>query len=390
MDDNSNIGLLELQEMVAAAIDGSFSARLWLRAEVSEMKVNPSGHCYLTLVEKDPSGYRLLARASAVIWASPWRLVRACFESETGRPLSAGMSILARVQVQYTALYGLSLIIGDIDPSYSVGALEAARQKTIRRLEEEGMFDMNPSLVLPRLPRRFAVVTSSTAAGYRDFERQLHENEYGFRFRTELFQAVMQGDAAPASIIAALDRVAAEQERFDAVLILRGGGGAMDMVCFDDYELAVNVAQFPLPVLTGIGHDHDLHIVDMVAHTSVKTPTALADHIVGIFCDEEYAVDSLSARIRTALSGKSGREHAVIDRLLAAVRSAAALRYASETLRIERLCHRIAAASPADVLEKGFVLAVRDGKRVSSASEVKAGDRLTLLFKDGRTEVIVI
>lgn len=390
MDEKSNIGLLELQEMVTAAIDGNFASRLWLRAEISEMKVNPNGHCYLTLVEKDPGGYRLLAKASAVIWASTYRMVGAFFQAETGSSLSAGMNILARVQVQYTALYGLSLIISDIDPSYSVGALEAARQKTIRRLQDEGMFGMNPSLELPRLPRRFAVITSATAAGYRDFERQLHCNEYGYRFETELFQTTMQGDAAPASIIDALDRVAAEQDRFDAVLILRGGGGAMDMVCFDDYELSVNVAQFPLPVLTGIGHDHDLHIVDMVAHTSVKTPTALADHIVSIFCDEEYAVDSLSARIRAALSGKSGREYALIDRLLAAVRTAAVLRYASETLRIERLCHRIEAASPADVLEKGFALAVKEGRRVASAADLNPGDKLTLLFKDGRTEVVVI
>ncbi len=389
MEEKNPIGLLALQEQVKRHLEDHFFESVWLQAEISELKQNPSGHCYLTLVEKDPRSNALLARASAVVWASTWRMVKPYFEAQTGRSLAPGLSVLVRVQVSYSVLYGLSLVIYDIDPSFTVGELELARQRTIARLEAEGMFDMNAQLSLPLLPRRLAVVSSPTAAGWRDFRRQLEGNEYGFRFRLQLFPAVMQGDAAPESIIGALDQIAAEADSFDAVLILRGGGGAMDLVCFDDYELAVNVAQFPLPVLTAIGHDHDFHVVDMVAHTHVKTPTALADWLLDRFAGEAWRLDTLVQRlhlaVRTHATAQLGALEALKIRLVHAVLD----RHADALHALDLLERRVEAADPRRALDRGFLIALKDGHRTDRAAAFTPGDRLTLLFRDGSVEAEV-
>lgn len=389
METNNPIGLLALQERIRAALEGQFSETLWLQAEISELKQNPSGHCYLTLTEKDPRSGSPAAKAQAVAWASSWRMIRPYFETQTGRALAPGLSVLVRVQVSYSVLYGLSLVIFDIDPSFTVGELELARQRTIVRLQEEGMFGLNAQLALPLLPRRLAVISSPSAAGYRDFTRQLGGNEYGFRFGLQLFPAVMQGEAAPESIIAALDAVAAEENRFDAVLILRGGGGAMDLVCFDDYELAVNVAQFPLPVLTAIGHDHDFHIIDQVAHTHVKTPTALADWLIDRFSDEAWRLDTLVQRlhlaVRTLATAEAGAVEALRQRLAYAVQS----RCAEAQHRLALLERRLDAADPQRALDRGFLIALRNGRRAAAAAAFTPGDRLTLMLRDGSVEAEV-
>ena len=383
------VGLLALQEQIKEALEDNFLETVWLQAEISELKPHPSGHCYLTLVEKDAHSNTLLAKASAVIWASTWRMVKPYFAAQTGRALAVGMSVLVRVQVSYSTVYGLSLVVFDIDPSFTVGELELARQRTIARLEAEGMFDMNAQLPLPALPRRLAVITSATAAGYRDFLHHLEDNEYGFHFQTRLFPALMQGEAAPASIIAALDAVAAEAEAFDAVLILRGGGGAMDLVCFDDYELAVNVAQFPLPVLTAIGHDHDYHIIDRVAHTYVKTPTALADWLVERFASEAWQLDSLVQRLHLAVQSKALRQQGVLDSLVQRLAHAVSNRHADALHALDLLERRLDAVNPQRALERGFLLALKNGRRTDSAAAFHPGDRLTLLFRDGAVEAEV-
>ena len=389
MEEKNPIGLLALQEQVKRHLEDHFFESVWLQAEISELKQNPSGHCYLTLVEKDPGSNALLARASAVVWASTWRMVKPYFEAQTGRALAPGLSVLVRVQVSYSVLYGLSLVIYDIDPSFTVGELELARQRTIARLEAEGMFDMNAQLSLPLLPRRLAVVSSPTAAGWRDFRRQLEGNEYGFRFRLQLFPAVMQGDAAPESIIGALDQIAAEADSFDAVLILRGGGGAMDLVCFDDYELAVNVAQFPLPVLTGIGHDHDFHIVDMVAHTHVKTPTALADWLLDRFSGEAWRLDTLVQRLHLAVRTHAAAQLGALEALKIRLVHAALDRHADALHALDLLERRVEAADPRRALDRGFLIALKDGHRTDRAAAFTPGDRLTLLFRDGSVEAEV-
>ena len=389
MEEKNPIGLLALQEQVKRHLEDHFFESVWLQAEISELKQNPSGHCYLTLVEKDPGSNALLARASAVVWASTWRMVKPYFEAQTGRSLAPGLSVLVRVQVSYSVLYGLSLVIYDIDPSFTVGELELARQRTIARLEAEGMFDMNAQLSLPLLPRRLAVVSSPTAAGWRDFRRQLEGNEYGFRFRLQLFPAVMQGDAAPESIIGALDQIAAEADSFDAVLILRGGGGAMDLVCFDDYELAVNVAQFPLPVLTGIGHDHDFHIVDMVAHTHVKTPTALADWLLDRFSGEAWRLDTLVQRLHLAVRTHAAAQLGALEALKIRLVHAVLDRHADALHALDLLERRVEAADPRRALDRGFLIALKDGRRADRAAAFTPGDRLTLLFRDGSVEAEV-
>ncbi|MBQ1709460.1 MAG: exodeoxyribonuclease VII large subunit [Bacteroidales bacterium] len=389
MEEKNPIGLLALQEQVKRHLEDHFFESVWLQAEISELKQNPSGHCYLTLVEKDPRSNALLARASAVVWASTWRMVKPYFEAQTGRTLAPGLSVLVRVQVSYSVLYGLSLVIYDIDPSFTVGELELARQRTIARLEAEGMFDMNAQLSLPLLPRRLAVVSSPTAAGWRDFRRQLEGNEYGFRFQLQLFPAVMQGDAAPESIIGALDQIAAEADSFDAVLILRGGGGAMDLVCFDDYELAVNVAQFPLPVLTGIGHDHDFHIVDMVAHTHVKTPTALADWLLDRFSGEAWRLDTLVQRLHLAVRTHAAAQLGALEALKLRLVHAVLDRHADALHALDLLERRVEAADPRRALDRGFLIALKDGHRTDRAAAFTPGDRLTLLFRDGSVEAEV-
>lgn len=389
MEEKNPIGLLALQEQVKRHLEDHFFESVWLQAEISELKQNPSGHCYLTLVEKDPGSNALLARASAVVWASTWRMVKPYFEAQTGRSLAPGLSVLVRVQVSYSVLYGLSLVIYDIDPSFTVGELELARQRTIARLEAEGMFDMNAQLSLPLLPRRLAVVSSPTAAGWRDFRRQLEGNEYGFRFRLQLFPAVMQGDTAPESIIGALDQIAAEADSFDAVLIFRGGGGAMDLVCFDDYELAVNVAQFPLPVLTGIGHDHDFHVVDMVAHTHVKTPTALADWLLDRFAGEAWRLDTLVQRLHLAVRTHAAAQLGALEALKIRLVHAVLDRHADALHALDLLERRVEAADPRRALDRGFLIAIKDGHRTDRAAAFTPGDRLTLLFRDGSVEAEV-
>ena len=390
METKRPVGLLALQEQIKEALEDTFFETVWLQAEISELKPHPSGHCYLTLVEKDARSNTLLAKASAVIWASTWRMVKPYFAAQTGRALAVGMSVLVRVQVSYSTVYGLSLVVFDIDPSFTVGELELARQRTIARLEAEGMFEMNAQLPLPALPRRLAVVSSPTAAGYRDFMHHLEDNEYGFHFDTRLFPALMQGAEAPASIIAALDAIAAEADAFDAVLILRGGGGAMDLVCFDDYDLAVNVAQFPLPVLTAIGHDHDYHIIDRVAHTYVKTPTALADWLVERFAGEAWQLDSLVQRLHLAVQAKALRQQSVLDALVQRLAHAVADRHAGALHAPDLLEHRLDAVNPQRALERGFLLALKNGRRTDTAAAFTPGDRLTLLFRDGSVEAEVI
>ena len=389
METNSPIGLAALQEQIRQTLEDQFSGSFWLQAEISELKQNPSGHCYLTLVEKDSRSDRLLAKASAVAWASSWRMIRPYFEAQTGRTPAPGMSVQVRVQVSYSELYGLSLVIFDIDPSYTVGALELARQRTVLRLQEEGMFGLNALLPLPLLPRRLAVISSPTAAGYRDFVRHIESNEYGFRFSLQLFPAVMQGDGAAESIIAALDAVAAEEDRFDAVLILRGGGGAMDLVCFDDYELAIHVAQFPLPVLTAIGHDHDYHIIDQVAHTYVKTPTALADWIVDRFATEAWRIDTLVQRLHAAVRARTAEQGGRLDTLKLRLLHAVSDRCADALHALDVLERRIDAVDPQRAFERGFLIALRNGRRVSAAAAFAPGDRLTLLLQDGAVEAEV-
>ena len=281
MAENPHITLRELQRRVKSVLEGSFALPLWVSAEISDIKVNYSGHCYLELVEKAEKGGDNgvpTAQARAVIWKSHFPRIAAYFEAETGQRLAPGLKILAKVLVSYHELYGFSLQITDVDPSFTLGDLERQRQQTIAQLQQDGVWEMNRGVPMPTVVQRVAVVSSAQAAGYQDFCKELAKSPY--RFEVELFDAFMQGEAAEGSIIDALCRVADRLEEFDAVVIIRGGGSRSDLNCFNAYRICSYVAQFPLPVITGIGHDKDTSVADMVAHTALKTPTAVAGWLV--------------------------------------------------------------------------------------------------------------
>lgn len=387
---NEGISLYELNKRVKQCLEGGFPRYYWVRAEVSAIKANYSGHCYIDLIDKEDSESDIRAKGHAVIWSSSWRVLRPYFFNSTGSELCAGMQILIKAQVQFSELYGLSLIVYDIDPSYSVGEAEVRRREVIRRLKEEGMFEMNTTLELPPLPRRFAVISSETAAGYRDFMRHLHENEYGFRFYTRLYTSPMQGGGAPEGMVQALEQIASDVEsggeRFDAVLILRGGGSVTDLACFDDYDLCLNVAQFPLPVMVAVGHDQDYHICDMVACVSVKTPTALADYILEVFIAEQAMLSSIASRLALALNNKFSAAEAGLKGLQQRLENGIWRRFSTQSGRLDLLEQRVRKGDPANLMESGYCVAECGGKRVVSVEQTAPGDSLRLILKDGQVD----
>lgn len=382
------ISLLELQERLKHAIEGAVPRPVWVTAEIGEMNSHISGHCYLDLVDYKEGERGVAAKARGVIWSSTWRMLKPYFQSSAGVPLQKGLNVLIKVQAGFSTVYGLSLNILDIDPSFTVGELELRRQQTIKRLQQEGCMEMNAQLNLPALPRRIAVVSAPGAAGYRDFMNHLHKNEYGFRFETELFPAQMQGEEAPQSIIAALDAIAAREDGFDVVAILRGGGATMDLVCFDDYSLAVNIAQFPLPVITGIGHDHDYHIADMVANTWLKTPTAVADFFVDVFVQQEQYLIHLFQRISLTLAHKITVGRNRLQNVQDSIAQKAANLIGSRRQQLEMLQLRVAAADPARILGNGFAIVATEGRR-ASLKDIVEGARLKLVLGEGEVEFVV-
>ena len=358
--------LFELQQKLKSGVECLFPKRVWVRAEVSAVKARNGGHCYLELSQSSEGG--LVAKSSAVIWSSKYRFIAPYFESVTGSPLSEGMVILVEVQVSFSELYGLSLVINDIDPEYSVGVKELERQKTIERLQNEGLMDLQTGHALPALPYRLAVISAEDAAGYRDFMRHIHENPYGFRFETILYPALMQGAGCPASIVDAMDRIVADGSMPDAVLILRGGGAKLDLACFDDYQLAAAIARYPMPVLTAIGHDQDFHVADMVAHAFVKTPTALADFFLDIYEDEDARLSSYMTRMKMAFASRLALMESNLNVLQA----------------------RIMGADPRRILERGYTLVLdADGRVMKGAAGRSKGDRVTVMFADGRLDSTV-
>lgn len=357
------VDLYTLQANVREGLSGLFPEKLWLKAEISSMKARANGHCYLELSQSADG--RLLAQARAIIWANKFRFLSAFFESVTGNRLTEGMTVLVQVQVNYSELYGFSLIIDDIDPEYTLGEKEAEKQRTIERLTREGLMDRQKQLSLAPLPYRLAVISSATGAGYRDFERHLHENEYGFVLCSDLFAAAVQGDDAPAAIIRAMNDALAAKDPYDAILILRGGGGKIDLACYDDYALAAAIARCPVPVFTAVGHDQDFHVCDMVSYCYVKTPTALADEFLSYYEAEDERISSFGNRLRTAFLNKIAVMNSKVDLLEA----------------------RIKGADPRNILKRGYVLAVdAKGRPLRSVSGAQKGDSIGVMFADGTLE----
>lgn len=382
------IELAEFQSMIREGLEELFPGRFWVKAEIREWSPRSNGHCYLSLTQTE--GGRTVAECRAMIWRSRYLPLKTFFEAAAGTELKAGITVVARVQVSFHEVYGYSLVIDDIDPSFTLGERAQQRRRTIERLEKGGYMDMQRELGLPRLPYRLAVISSPTAAGLGDFRRHLTENEYGFTFRVDLFEALMQGESAPASIISAIGRVSSAEKPYDALLILRGGGSDLDLACFDDYDLAVAIAKCPVPVFTAIGHDRDCHIADMVANKQLKTPTALADEFINCYIAEDEAISGLARRIRMAVADRIGKMAAHVDGIVARLRLFASTRISKEESRVALLEARISAADPGKVLARGYALVKGpDGKRLTSSASVREGEVIFIELADGGIEAKV-
>jgi exodeoxyribonuclease VII large subunit len=321
---NDAMSLSELNLRVRETLNGAFPGCYWVRAETSDVRLNASsGHCYLEFIEKDERSGQILAKSRGTIWARTCRILIPYFEQETGQVFRSGLKVLVHVSVVFHEVYGYSLYVQDIEPSYTVGDLVRKRKEIVRKLQEDGIFELNKELAFPSLPRCIAVITSPTAAGYEDFTDQLLHNQQGFPFYTKLFPAVMQGEKTEESVIAALERIFSYADLFDVVVIIRGGGSTSELSSFDSYPLAANCAQFPLPILTGIGHERDDTVVDMVAHTRMKTPTAVASFLIERMSREAGQVHELELNISAGATTRIAGERTVMQRLAARLPAAA-------------------------------------------------------------------
>ena len=418
--------LYELNSLVVELIDKVMPSSYWVEAEIADARES-KGHLYLELIEKDESTNIPIARASAKCWRSSWLMIGPHFERVAGVKLRAGLQIMIQVHAQFHAQYGFSWIIDDINPEYTMGSMARKRNEIIAQLKSEGVFDLQRELCLPLFAQRIAVISSASAAGYGDFCNQLQHNEYGFRFQMQLFQAFMQGEQVEQSIVAALNLISTKEDDFDCVVIIRGGGATADLSGFDTLVLAENVANFPLPVITGIGHERDESILDMVAHTRVKTPTAAAafliDHLAATLNRIEQAqisiqrmvehriqheklhLQQLSTHIPILFSMVKNRENARLDDYWYALLQRVMLHLQQSKMRVELLSNKVIPATtnklmaeqhklqlleqrvdgvnPERMLRLGYSLTYKNGYVLRNVNEVKAGDEITTRLEGG-------
>lgn len=400
----NSISLSELTGQIQAVIRQNFSNTIWVRAEISELREN-GGHCYLELIEKESDSDHIIAKVRANIWSGTYRMLKPYFESSTGESFRAGMTVLVSVVVEFNGLYGFSLNIRDIDPVFTIGELAARRMEIIRQLEAEGIEDMNKELSFPVLPQRLAIISSETAAGYGDFCDQLNANTRNYAFYPKLFPAIMQGMQAELSIIQALEKIYDHIDLFDVVVIIRGGGATTDLSCFDSYNLALNCAQFPLPIIAGIGHQRDVSILDMVAHTSVKTPTAAAEFLISNLDEaedminefahqlsniasnatknEERRLEMTGLRIKQAARTGFLKETNLLSTYLFKIKNYAQNKMVHESSRLNLIQTKIETHSPKFLTERGYTITTMNGKRLTSTKDIKTGDKITTHLPDG-------
>lgn len=433
-EDRQTYSLYELTSCVRHSLSLAFPETYWVRAETSDVRVNASsGHCYLEFVEKNPTTNQLVAKARGSIWAKTFHVLKRYFEMETQQTFRSGLNVLVCVTVEFHELYGFSLNVVDIDPTYTLGDMVKKRMEIIRQLQEEGVFTLNKELSMPLLPQRIAVITSQTAAGYEDFVNQLLHNQAGYSFYVKLFPALMQGEKTEESVIAALDAIYANRQCFDVVVIIRGGGATSDLNSFDSYLLAANCAQFPLPIITGIGHERDDTIVDLVANTRLKTPTAVAAFLIEcmdnlaielediqqilsnktrtILQEQQNFLQALAARFPDMVRGRieknrstlqvltaklpiivgnlQERQQNLLNQLRQRMQVALDSRMAKETRFLELQEQFVRLASPDYLLKRGYSLTLRHGKIIKSVTGLNIGDTLTTRFSDGKIESVI-
>jgi len=409
--ENNRYTLRQLNLMVRDAIEIQLPDEYWVEAELSECRIH-GGHCYMELIERDERMNTPVARASAKCWRQTWQMIQPNFERTTGQPLRAGMKVLLCVYAQFHEAYGFSWIVSDIDPTYTIGDMARKRQEIIRQLKAAGIFDLQRELRLPLFTKRIAVISAANAAGYGDFCRQLEENEYGFHFDVTLFPAIMQGEQVESSVIAALNNIYnAGSQSFDAVVIIRGGGATADLSGFDTLALAENVAQFPLPIITGIGHERDESILDMVSHTRVKTPTAAAALLIDNLRQVLERIDNAQQRITMAISQRLTNHKSRLANLQTLIpvlsqRAVSNARHRIELLEnrlpvaIERIMtnqkHRLSqielllqSYDPQLLLSRGYSITLKDGKAVRDPQQLKIGDEIETRVEKGIIKSIV-
>lgn len=429
----NHLSLYELNSLVRDVISMSLPDSYWVEVELSEAREGYGGHCYMELIEKDEHSNTPIAKAHASCWRTRWMLLKPQFERVTGQRIHAGMKVLLKVHAQFHENYGFSWIVDDIDPTYTMGDMARKRMEIIQTLKEEGVFDLQKELKLPMFCQRIAVISSATAAGYGDFCNQLADNGYGLQFTTALFAATMQGEGVEQSVISALNRINEEWENWDCVVIIRGGGATSDLSGFDTLALAENVANFPLPIITGIGHERDESVLDMISFQRVKTPTAAAAFLVGHLTEvyariedaqeaivnyvkrrlqvERMKFERLSTQIPTLFSLVKVRQSNRLDQLLnrlkvkaeripadglhrlemleARLKEPVARKLERELHRVEMLSQRAIAQDPERLLSRGYSITLKDGKSIKDASQLKAGDEIETRFAKGVAKAVV-
>ena len=420
------MSLFELNGLVRASIRACLPNEYWVQAELSDVRSNYSGHCYLEFVQKDTRSNALIAKARGIIWSNVYTRLRPYFERETGQAFVSGIKVLVKVTVDFHEQYGYSLTVVDIDPTYTLGDMARRRKEILLRLQQEGVLTLNKELEMPVPAQRIAVISSATAAGYGDFCNQLLHNEFGFVFYPKLFPAIMQGEKVESSIISALEQIYRQVSLWDAVVIIRGGGATSDLSGFDTYDLAANCAQFPLPIITGIGHERDDTVLDMVSHTRVKTPTAAAEYLIANLRTTAEALESYAAVLSTVIPERLAREKERLDRWVSRIPAQVQIRLQREEFRQERVYGRmktawqnrlvkeefrlqllprlsvalnsriqkenhrmelleqqVKAASPERLLKKGYSITLKNGKAVTDVSQLEPGDEVETRIAKG-------
>jgi exodeoxyribonuclease VII large subunit len=390
------LSLQELNELVKATLDTHLEPSYWVVAEIGELRVNQRGHCYMELVQKDED--QLIAKIRGNIWAYTYRNLSGWFEATTGQSLKPGLKILVNAMVQFHEVYGISLTIRDIDPSFTLGERAKKRQEIIGRLKDEDLLDKNKTCSLPLVPQRIAVISSPTAAGFGDFQDQLSSNPYGYRFQIKLFKSIMQGDEAIEGITVALDLIEQNRAVYDLVVIIRGGGSQVDLDCFDSYDVCAKIAKSKLPVITGIGHERDETIADLVAHTRLKTPTAVSEFLVNGIAQYEVILDDYHSRIRNsfneilrieglklqdfqhqlkqlfhmALKSKDYKLTTIEGKLI----SSARMNLNARQTQVENLTVRLSLLDPEKIMKRGYTITSINNKLLSKSKSIKKGDKL--------------